>query len=249
MWSPAAFDWDYMQVAFTMRAPGAGPSGGGNSEAGTARSREWMRKLRLAMVASVSFVCGAAGLVAEGVPAAITDTRAFLVEVREKLKSDELLLDQYTFTEEFRETRLDSQGAVKKTKTEIYEVYPSNMPGKTYRRLISRNGARLSEGELAEQDQKQEAKVDKRERRLAAEDAAARRAREAEEARKERDVVDEIFRMDDIEVTGREIVDGRPAIIVSFYARGPATSPRPRRQKSSRSWLVGRGSTRRTASS
>ena len=178
-----------------------------------------MRKLRLAMVASAGVVCGAAGLAAEGATGTIADTRAFLVEVREKLKSDELLLDQYTFTEEFRETRLDSHGVVKKTKTEIYEVYPSNMPGKTYRRLISRNGARLSEGELAEQDRKQEVKVDKRERRLAAEDLAARRAREAEEARKERAVIDEIFRMDEIAVTGRDIVDGRPAIIVSFTPR------------------------------
>ncbi len=203
-----------MQLAF-----GVAPSRRGNSERAAARCRELMRKLRLVMVASVWVVCSAAGLAAEGVPAAITDTRAFLVEVREKLKSDELLLDQYTFTEEFRETRLDSQGAVKKTKTEIYEVYPSNMPGKTYRRLISRNGARLSEAQLAEQDHKQEEKVDKRERRLAAEDLAARRAREAEEARKEREVVDEIFRMDDIEVSGREIVDGRPTIIVTFTPR------------------------------
>lgn len=178
-----------------------------------------MTKVRLAMVAAVWAACGAAGLAAEDLAETIPDTRAFLVEVREKLKSDELLLDQYTFTEVIRETRLDSKGAVKKEKTDVYEIYPSNLPGKTYRRLISHNGVPVSEPDLAKQDRKQGEKVDKRERRLAAEDAAARRAREAEEARKEREVVDEIFRMDEVLVTGREIVDGRPTIIVTFTPR------------------------------
>jgi hypothetical protein len=183
-----------------------------------------MRRLRSFLAFAA---CAAAGtpLLSATDAAAIPDTRAFLVEVREKLKSDELLLDQYTFTEEFRETRLDSHGTVKKSKTEIYEVYPSNLPGKTYRRLISRNGARLSEQQLAEQDSKQEEKAEKKRRRLDAEGEAARRAREAEEARKEREVVDEIFRMDDIEVTGRELVDGRPTIVVSFSPR-PGYKPR-----------------------
>lgn len=149
----------------------------------------------------------------------VPDTRAFLVEVRENLKSDELILDQYTFTEVFKESRLDSSGGVKKSKTEVYEVYPSNLPGKTYRRLISRDGKALTEAELAEQDRKQEEKTDKRERRLAAEDEQKRAARLEEEKRKEKAVVDEIFRMDDIEVTARETVDGRPTIIVTFAPR------------------------------
>jgi hypothetical protein len=164
-------------------------------------------------------LCGSALSAAGEADSIVPDTRGFLVEVRENLKSDELILDQYTFTEVFKEARLDSHGGVKKSKTEVYEVYPSNLPGKTYRRLVSRDGKRLSEAELAEQDRKQEEKTDKRERRLAAEDEQKRRARLEEERRKEKAVVDEIFRMDDIEITGREPVDGRPTIIVSFTPR------------------------------
>jgi hypothetical protein len=61
-----------------------------------------MLNWRLAMMATVWAACGSAGLPAEGITATIPDTRAFLVEVREKLQSDELLLDQYTFTEVLR---------------------------------------------------------------------------------------------------------------------------------------------------
>ncbi|MEP6993269.1 MAG: hypothetical protein ABI968_02015 [Acidobacteriota bacterium] len=165
-------------------------------------------------------VCAAAGLSEDQSSASLPDARPFLEEVRQNLKSDELLLDQYTFTEVFRESRLDSHGGVKKSKVEIYEVYPSNLPGKTYRRLVVRDGAKLSEAQLAEQDRKQEEKSDKKERRLAAEDAAARRVREEQEKRQEREVIDEVFRMDEIAVAGRELVNGRPTIVVTF-------SPRP----------------------
>lgn len=149
----------------------------------------------------------------------LPDPRPFLDEVRQNLRSDRLLLEQYTFTETFTEKRLDSKGAVKTAKTETYEVYPSLESGKLYRRLVARNGRPLSEKELADQDRKQEEKVEKRERRLAEEDAAARQkrlARQEESLAKEQAVVDELFQMDEIRIEGREEIDGREAVIVSF---------------------------------
>jgi hypothetical protein len=163
-------------------------------------------------------------LYADGPTAAITDERAFLEEVKRNLKSDETLLEQYTFTEKYTERKLNSKGAVKETRSETYEVYPSLEPGKLYRRLIARDGVLLSEKELAEQDKKQEAKSEKRERLRAEEesdaDARARRAAKDEaRAQRERAVVDEVFRMDDIRITGREMVDGRDTVIVTFAPR------------------------------
>jgi hypothetical protein len=178
-----------------------------------------MGRLRLAITAVALAACSTLPLAGAELAAVVPDTRKFLEEVRQNLQSDEMLLDQYTFTEVFRESRLDSHGGVKKTKTEVYEVYPSVQPRKIYRRLISRDGAPLSEAELAEQDRKQEEKTERREQRLAAQDEATRQAREDEKRRKERAVVDEIFRMDDIGIVGRETVDGRPAIVVSFTPR------------------------------
>lgn len=182
-----------------------------------------MSRFRVAGVAAFAWLVGAgAGLCADEAVSSLPDTRAFLEEVRRNLTSDDLLLDQYTFTETFREARLDSKGGIKKSKIEVYEVYPSLQPGKMYRRLVARNGSPLSESELADQDRKQEAKADAKERRLAAEDEAARArrlARREETKRKERAVIDEVFRMDDIAVVGRESIEGRPTIVIAFAPR------------------------------
>lgn len=146
----------------------------------------------------------------------LPDTRVFLEDVRKNLRSDGSLLDQYTFTEEFTEKRLDSKGGVKKARRETYEVYPSYEPGELYRRLVARDGVRLSETELAEQDRKQEAKTEKREKRRSSEDAAEREKRLMERRLREQRVVDEVFLMDEIVIVGRETVDGRPTVIVDF---------------------------------
>ncbi len=146
----------------------------------------------------------------------VPDTRAFLEEVRRNLQSDGALLEQYTFTETYTENRVDGRGGVKKSKTETYEVYPSTEPRKLYRRLVARDGKPLSANELAEQDKQQEERIAHREARRASQTEAQRAAREAEKQRKEREVIDEVFRMDEFRITGRELVDGRPTIVIEF---------------------------------
>lgn len=178
---------------------------------------------RFAAGAAIVFTA-ALPLLADGppLPPAIPDERAFLEEVKENLKSDQSLLEQYTFTERYTERRLDGRGGLKKSRNETYEVYPSMEPGKLYRRLIARDGQRLSEKELAEQDHKQEAKIEKRDRIRAEEDAAARArrlAKEEENRRKERAVIDEVFRMDEIRIASRAVVDGRDTVVITFTPR------------------------------
>ena len=50
----------------------------------------------------------------------LPDARAFLDEVRRNIRSDDALLEQYTFTEKRIEKRLDGGGGVKKIKTETF---------------------------------------------------------------------------------------------------------------------------------
>lgn len=152
----------------------------------------------------------------------LPDARAFLEEVRQNLRSDDALLEQYTFTEKRTEKRLDGDGRVKKTKRETFEVYPSSEPGKMYRRLVARDGVPIPAAELAAEDRKQEERTAAAERRRSEEDEAARakrRAKDDEERREEQAVVDEVFRMDDIRVEGREVVDDRSTIVLSFAPR------------------------------
>jgi hypothetical protein len=179
-----------------------------------------MRKMRsLCAALLMGFVpCGAFGANESDAPI-VADTRAFLEEVRRNLQSDGALLEQYTFTETYTEQKLDGRGGVKKTKVETYEVYPSVEPRKLYRRLVARDGRPVSEKELADQDRKHEEKMARREARRAARSEAERAQREEEKRREERAVIDEVFLMDEFRLTGRELVDGRPAIVVEFEPR------------------------------
>jgi hypothetical protein len=152
----------------------------------------------------------------------LPDVREFLDHVRENLRSDGTLLADYTFTERSSEARLDSSGGVKKLKTSVYEVYPSEAPGKMYRRLIARDGKPLPPKDLAAQDKEQEDRAERRRLRLENEtpaDKEKRLAKEEAEKKKEREIVEELFRMDELVMEGREAIDGRSTIRVSFRPR------------------------------
>jgi hypothetical protein len=204
-----------------------------------------MPRFLLRAALSILAACAATNLLADdrgGRP--LPDARAFLDEVRRNIRSDDALLEQYTFTEKRIEKRLDGKGAIKKIKTETFEVYPSAEPGKMYRRLVARDDVPIPPSELASQDRKQEERTEASERKRAAEDDAARARRAAEEEkerREEQQVVDEVFRMDDIRVEGREILNGRPAVVVSFAPR-PGYRPVTRAAKviqklAGRAWI------------
>jgi hypothetical protein len=168
------------------------------------------RSLWRAAVCAMAF-CVASGLHADEESARpLPDTAAFIEEVRQNLRSDRLLLEQYTFTEKRVEQRLSGKGAVKKTKTESFEVYPSLEPGRMYRRLVARDGVPVPEKELAEQDRKHEARAEKAERR---------RAEDDEGRREEERVVAEIPMIYDVELVGRETMDERSVILVTFAPR------------------------------
>ena len=152
----------------------------------------------------------------------LPDVREFLDHVRENLRSDGTLLAEYTFTETSSEARLDSSGGVKKVKTSVYQVYPSDAPGKMYRRLVFRDGKPLDPKELAEQDRKQEERAQRRRLERENETPAEREKRLAKieaEKKREREIVDGIFVMDDLVMEGREPIDGRGTICVAFRPR------------------------------
>jgi hypothetical protein len=160
---------------------------------------------------SLCVFAAAAGAGDEPLTAPLPDARAFLAEVRERVHTDDFLLDQYTFTEKQTERRLDGDGNVSKVTSSSYEVYPSAEPGHTYRKLVERNGKVLPEDDLAKEDRKQQEKEAK---------AAARSPEvQAERRRKEAEAIEELFRLYDIRVAGREAVEGREAILVTFAPR------------------------------
>jgi hypothetical protein len=176
----------------------------------------------------------------EPAPAPLPEPRAFFVQVRERLHTDDYLLDQYTFTERQTERQLDGKGKVKKITSALYEVYPSPEPGQTYRRLVEKDGKPLSSEELAREDRKQEAKEAKAWARLGANDAQKRAAAERSR-RRETEAIEELFRIHDFRIVGRETLDGRAAILVTFSPR-PGVEPVTRAGKvfkkfAGRAWI------------
>ena len=170
----------------------------------------------------------------------LPEPRAFLDEVRKRFRSDDYLLDQYTFTERHTEHHFDAKGRVKKEKREVYEVYPSSHTRQTYRKLVERDGRRLSANELAEQDREHEKKAAKAAKKSATAEEK-RRERAAERESREREVVEELFRVYEITPARREKIDGRSAILVTFRPRPhvkPTSKPGKIFQKfSGRAWV------------
>ena len=163
----------------------------------------------------------AAGAFAEEPPssAPLPEIRPFLKEVRRHWRSDEELLAQYTFTEKLTEHRLDGKGQITKTKSEVYEVYPSFEPGQTYRKLVVRDGVPVPARQQEEQDRKQAAEAEKQARKLASEGPNSRQKREAEWRRREEAIAAEVFEVYDISIVDRELFEGRSTILLRFEPR------------------------------
>jgi hypothetical protein len=185
------------------------------------------RKLVLA-VATLALLAAREPLRAGDEPQApLPELSTFLGEVRDRLHTDDYLLDQYTFLEKQTERQLDSDGRVKSVTSSVYEVYPSPEPGKTYRKLVERDGRRLTAEDLAKEDEKQETKEAKKAAKLYSDDPAKRASAESERKLKETRTIDEIFRIFEFRIVKREEIGGRSAILVSFDPReGVETSTR-----------------------
>lgn len=148
---------------------------------------------------------------------------AFLQEVRGHLRSDRILQSQYTYNLKQTKISLDRKGNQKKIEVNQYEIYPSLDEKYTYMKQTVKNGKPVSAKELEKEDRKRAKKLEKRAKELEKEglDEKTRRLqKEEEEKRKEDLVIDELFRMYDFSLAGREIFDGYPAILIDF-------SPRP----------------------
>jgi hypothetical protein len=158
----------------------------------------------------------------------LPELQNFLAGVRSHLRSDRLLLSQYTYTEKDIVQALDKKGNIQSSHEIVHEVYPSLEEGLTYRRLMSKDGKPTSQKDLDKQDRAYDKKARDHRKDLEREgtnERARRLAKEAEEKRKEDESIDEAFQLYLIRMAGREILDGRPAVALTFDPR-PGYKPR-----------------------
>jgi len=152
---------------------------------------------------------------------------AFLAEARKRITSDERLLSQYTFRERQVRTDFAGDGRAEKKTTKEFEVYPSVEGSPAYRRLIATNGVPEAPRKLEEADRKHREKLLEWIHDRQAESPSVRGRRELKERRgreQEERIMDDILRVYDIRLVGREEVRGRPAIVLTLTPR-PGVKP------------------------
>ena len=167
--------------------------------------------------------------------AGLPDPVAVMKKVRDAARLDYEILKEFTYRERRRDLRISKLGKVTVGPMRTFEVYPSAVPGRTYKRLIEVDGKPIGSEELARRDAERQRSLREAEERRRSEtdrQRAARLAKEAEERRERDAVLDDALAVFEVRFNRREIVDGRPLLI------GTAT-PRPHARVSTREgrWL------------
>jgi hypothetical protein len=180
---------------------------------------------RLALTAIAAAVALGGVLFAQAdqaAPPALPVPAEFVRKVREAIRLDYELQKGYTYVEKRRDVKVSSFGKVYVGPLRTFEVYPSNDPGKTYKRLIAIEGKPLDPAELARRDQEHQQSMLGELERQKHETAAQRAAREKEDAdeRRQRDaMVNDAFAVFEPLVAGRETIDGEPVLVASLTPR------------------------------
>jgi len=151
-------------------------------------------------------------------PKPLPELKPFLTELRKKLHTDTLLLSQYTYTEKRTLVLFDSNQKPVKTEVNVFDIFPGSPERVGYRRQIVRNGIPLTPVELQKEDQEFQKRKEPIERKLKQATPAERKAR-SDRLKHEEEVLADVFGLYDVEMVGREMLDGRPAILLNFRPR------------------------------
>ena len=152
----------------------------------------------------------------------LPEREAFIAQVRAHLRTDEDLQSQYTYLERRQAIRISKLGKVHLGDVRLFQVYPAREPGQTYKRLIAVNDAPLDPQLLRQRDEARQKVLTDRASLRPHETPAERARRERAEAaarQRQQDVVDDVFRVYDIALVGRDTLDGRRMIVATLTPR------------------------------
>jgi hypothetical protein len=172
----------------------------------------------------------------------LPDFETFASQVKEHLATDEERQSGYSFTERRVEQKLDGSGRTKDESVKVFEVYPG-LPGEErYRRLIEQDGKAVPPEKMAKQDRDRQKEVEEYAARLRNVSRQQAAVREADKARREYSAaVEDIFRIYDIRMLGREQIDGHDTILATLTpkrdARPLTKDGRIMRHFKARAWI------------
>ncbi|MPZ19186.1 MAG: hypothetical protein GEV06_14930 [Luteitalea sp.] len=164
------------------------------------------------------------------VDAPLPDTEWLREQVHARLKTDEELLRQYTYRERRRDIKVSKLGKVSLGPLREFEVYPSPISGETYKRLVAVDGKPLDPAVVAQQDQEHRDDLIERREKLEQEtpdERAERLEKRAKERQEEQERLEDGFRVFDVQLIGRDILDGRQMIVAELTPK-PDADPKTR---------------------
>jgi hypothetical protein len=178
--------------------------------------------------AVVALCLAAAPLRAQERP--LPDQRTFLEQVRRHLDTDDERQAGYMYVETRRNQKLDKTGKPTGESVTVLESYPG-LPGEQrWERVLSEDGKAVPAAELEKRDRERRQHVEEYARKLGKDpqQARAKEERERERRRRERaENIDDVFRMFDVKMIGREPIDGHDTIRFDLTPRRDA-KPRTR---------------------
>jgi hypothetical protein len=158
---------------------------------------------------------------------ALPDLATLLTEVRQGLRSPEETFRQYRYLQRVTEYTRDSSGRIVKTAVRVYEVVPDLRNGAGYSRVLERDGRPVPAAEAAELARDQQNKIQaaiRRRQNETRDDRLKRLAGEAAEQRNQQRTIEDIFRLYDFRMIGRETIGNEPVIVLAFSPR-PGVEP------------------------
>src|SRR5262249_27227431 len=123
--------------------------------------------------------------------------------------------------------QLDSKGTARTEEVNVFEVFPRSAERVGYRRRIVKDGVPLSPAELKKEDQQIEKRIQASERSRIRTTEAERERNRRERLQKEEQIIDDALGVFEVEMSGRETINGRSAILLKFRPRAgykPKTS-------------------------
>ena len=154
----------------------------------------------------------------------------FLQETRKHLQTDYTLQRSYSYVETRHEQKLDDQGKVTSESVRVIESYPG-LPGEgRWERVISEDGKPTPASKLEQQDRERQRKAQEylERQKVAPAQGSAKEDGQLTRTRKETNAaVDDVFRVFDIRMQGRETIDGHDTILFVLTPR-PNAEPRTR---------------------
>jgi hypothetical protein len=155
----------------------------------------------------------------------LPDFATFAAQVKKHLATDEERQSGYMFVERRIDQKVDSSGRMTSESVKVFEVYPGLPSEPRYRRLIEENGRSIAAEKLAHQDRERQQHVEAYVKAQASESQRVKAAREYEKTRRRYNAaIDDLFRIYDIRMIRREVIDGHTTIVSTLEPK-PGVRP------------------------